>query len=265
MGRYEKREAVGAMLRMLASKDVAGFGVTCMGKRIADGRPECDLHLIAMTLVAVQFAGYYCCSVQSVLGQGDSALCSIYTDERSEHIVKWTQDKCRMQPMSPMQLPAAHSWCSKNVHQHMSDLRLVIHSQNSTWGMQVKYRLTRVTGDHVTPAAQEKQARFMTEVSPPSIPACMLNLHMTSYLPMQAFGLHEGAKQGGSPLVVGGFISPEVGLVGCPVDGVQLGAEGGLQALECPLPLLHSWALCLPALSALSPAPPGPSILSKMM
>ena len=30
MGRYEKRGAVGATLRMFASKEVAGLGVTCM-------------------------------------------------------------------------------------------------------------------------------------------------------------------------------------------------------------------------------------------
>lgn len=45
-------------------------------------------------------------------------------------------------------------------------------------------------------------------------------------LTVQAACLQQGTEEGGSPLVVGGFIGPKVGLVGGPVDGVQLAAEG---------------------------------------
>lgn len=69
---------------------------------------------------------------------------------------------------------------------------------------------------------------------------------------MQTAGLQQGAKQGGSSLVVCCYVAPEVGLIGGPVDRVQLAAQGRLQALKCPLPLLNSGALCL-ALPSLRP------------
>lgn len=65
------------------------------------------------------------------------------------------------------------------------------------------------------------------------------------HLGMQAVGLQQSAKQSGSPLVVGCFVAPEVGLIGGPVNGVQLTAQGGLKALKCPVPLLNCRALGL--------------------
>ena len=67
---------------------------------------------------------------------------------------------------------------------------------------------------------------------------------------MQPLCLQQGTKQGGRPLVIRSLVCPEVGLIGGPINGVQLTAQGGFKALERPLPLLDCRAvgLALPSL-----------------
>lgn len=59
------------------------------------------------------------------------------------------------------------------------------------------------------------------------------------HLGVKTVCLQQDPKEGASPLVVGGLIAPQVGLIGGPVNGVQLTPQAALQALEGLPPFQH--------------------------